>query len=386
MTTKKKFTVAAAIFLALILAFSFAAQLIITQGYTIAVQHVTLEVRGADLTMDIYRPAKVTADTKLPCMILSHGGSETARDYFVRSVKETSAVGFLADIFLSPEEVDAIVNPPLVEIETQTDTSLIEISAPPATDAEEPVADAWGYVDDDGDGLILVPIRGGSYTGYMLIVLDPSRVVVGCDPETIHHCGHSVEWYVNELDAVAGINGGGFEDENGHGNGAKPDTMVVHEGVVYCGGMGIGSGWVGIDEEYKLRVGFQSYQDVIDWNIQEGCGFAPGPILVINGEIAPEENLRSGLNPRTAIGQRSDGAILMLVIEGRQPSRLGASYMDVAEVMLRFGAVNAVNLDGGSSSMMYYNGEYINNSASVIGIRPIPTSFVVLKEGRRGND
>ena len=76
----------------------------------------------------------------------------------------------------------------------------------------------------------------------------------------------------------------------------------------------------------------------------------------------------------------------MLVIEGRQPSRLGASYTDLAEVMLRFGAVNAVNLDGGSSSMMYYNGEYINNSASVIGIRPIPTSFVVLKEGRRGND
>ncbi len=318
--------------------------------------------------------------------VLSHGGSETARDYFVRSVKETSAVGFLADIFLSPEEVDAIVNPPLVEIETQTDTSLIEIAEPLPTDAEEPVADAWGYVDDDGDGLILVPIRGGSYTGYMLIVLDPSRVVVGCDPETIHRRGHSVEWYVNELDAVAGINGGGFEDENGHGNGANPDTMVVHEGVVYCGGMGIGSGWVGIDEEYKLRVGFQSYQDVIDWNIQEGCGFAPGPILVINGEIAPEENLRSGLNPRTAIGQRSDGAILMLVIEGRQPSRLGASYMDVAEVMLRFGAVNAVNLDGGSSSMLYYNGEYINDSASVIGIRPIPTAFVVLKEGRRGND
>ena len=78
-------------------------------------------------------------------------------------------------------------------------------------------------------------------------------------------------------------------------------------------------------------------------------------------------------------------AILMLVIEGRQPSRLGASYVDEAELMLRFGAVNACNLDGGSSTMMWFNGEYINNSASVIGIRPIPTSFIVLKEGRNGN-
>ena len=73
---KKKFKTAACVFLALIIVFSFAAQLIITQGYKISVSHVTLEVRGADLTMDIYRPSKVTADMKLPCMILSHGGSE----------------------------------------------------------------------------------------------------------------------------------------------------------------------------------------------------------------------------------------------------------------------------------------------------------------------
>ena len=145
----------------------------------------------------------------------------------------------------------------------------------------------------------------------------------------------------------------------------------------------MGKGFVGIDSDYILHVGFKSTEDVREWDIQEGCGY--GPILVINGEMVPEENLKSGLNPRTAIGQRSDGAILMLVIEGRQPGRLGASYVDEAELMLRFGAVNACNLDGGSSTMMWFNGEYINNSASVIGIRPIPTSFVVLKEGRNGN-
>ena len=77
--------------------------------------------------------------------------------------------------------------------------------------------------------------------------------------------------------------------------------------------------------------------------------------------------------------------MLLLVIEGRQPNRLGATYTDVAEIMLSFGALNACNLDGGSSTMMWYEGRYINNSASVIGIRPIPTAFVVLPEGRRGN-
>jgi exopolysaccharide biosynthesis protein len=87
------------------------------------------------------------------------------------------------------------------------------------------------------------------------------------------------------------------------------------------------------------------------------------------------------VNPRTAIGQRSDGAVLLLVIDGRQVSSLGATYLDVAEVMLSYGAVNACNLDGGSSSVMWYGGKYINSPCTVVGIRPVPTTFLVLKEG-----
>ena len=279
--------------------------------------------------------------------IICRGGSESARDSFVRSVKETSAIGFLADIFLTPAEVEAIVNPPVLELEEKTDTSLVAVSQPEKHE-DGPQADAWGYVDEDGDGLILVPIKGGSYSGYMLIVLDPSRVVLGCKPESIADKGYTVQQFVEMADGVAGINGGGFVDPNGMGDGSVPDTLIVTGGKIYNGGSGVGKGFVGIDSDYILHVGFKS-------------------------------------NPRTAIGQRSDGAILMLVIEGRQPSRLGASYVDEAELMLRFGAVNACNLDGGSSTMMWFNGEYINNSASVIGIRPIPTSFIVLKEGRNGN-
>ena len=315
--------------------------------------------------------------------VISRGNSPTLRNAFVHSVKETSAIGFLADIFLTPEEVDAIVNAPKEELTEETDTSLVEIPHTQTPDAAEgPQADAWGYVDEDGDGLILVPIKG-KFTGYMLIVLDPSRVVLGCNPKTLGSKGYTVQEYVEMADAVAGINGGGFADEGGRGDGSMPDTLIVHEGEIYAGGNGVGYGFVGIDDHFILHAGVGSSQAVRDLHIQEGCGY--GPVLVLNGRMAPEGNLQSGLNPRTAIGQRSDGAILLLVIEGRQPSCLGASYLDEAELMLRFGAVNACNLDGGSSSMMWYNGEYINNSASVIGIRDIPTSWVVLKEGRNSN-
>ena len=105
-------------------------------------------------------------------------------------------------------------------------------------------------------------------------------------------------------------------------------------------------------------------------------------ITIMNNEMADESSLVSGVNPRTAIGQRSDGAVLLLVIDGRQVISMGATYLDLAEIMLRYGAVNACNLDGGSSSLMWFKGDYINNCASVIGIRPVPDTFIVLpKEG-----
>ena len=130
-----------------------------------------------------------------------------------------------------------------------------------------------------------------------------------------------------------------------------------------------------------MHVGKPTAAEIVEKDIQSGVCF--GPVLVANGEC--KIDYFSGVNPRTGIGQRSDGAILMLVIDGRQVTSLGATYQDMAEIFLSYGAVNACNLDGGSSSMMWYEGEYINTCASVSGIRPIPTAFVVLKKGANDN-
>ena len=99
--------------------------------------------------------------------------------------------------------------------------------------------------------------------------------------------------------------------------------------------------------------------------------------LIINNEARVLKGQGSGANPRTAIGQREDGSILLVVIDGRQVNSLGASYSDVIELMLEYGAVNAANLDGGSSSLMYYNGEYINSCASMYGPRDLPTTIII---------
>lgn len=309
--------------------------------------------------------------------VLAKGPSPTARDLFVRSVRETSAIGFLANIYFSDEEIAQIEAAQDVEEYAETDTSLITITKPAEQDG--PVADEWGLIDEDGDGIILEEVKGEGYVGYMMIVLDPSRVIMGSVPSSYRIKGYTVEEMVQEFDGVAGINAGGFYDPDGSGNGSIPDTLVVYEGKTYYAANGVGNGFVGIDGDHILHVGKLSEKEIKERNIQYGVSF--GPVLISNGEVALAENNVGGLNPRTAIGQRSDGAILMLVVDGRQVASIGATYRDLVDIFLEYGAVNACNLDGGSSSMMWYGDRYVNNCASVIGIRPVPTAFVVLKEG-----
>ena len=322
--------------------------------------------------------------------VLAKGPSPTARDLFVMSVRETSAMKWLANLYFTDEEIALIESGgEEVQIEefVETDTSLINIAKPTEPDEgdadEGPAADEWGFVDEDGDGIIIDKVTGEGYVGYMMIVQDPSRVILGTVPESYGHRGYTVAEMVEKFDAVAGVNAGGFEDPGGHGNGSTPSTMTVFEGKIYYDYKGIQDGFVGFDSNNVMHVGKFTAQDVKDKDIQYGVAF--GPVLVVNGEAADRSKLASGINPRTAIGQRSDGAVLLLVVDGRQAISLGCTWLDMVDIFLEYGAVNACNLDGGSSTLMWYQGDYINNCASVVGIRPVPTTFLVMKEGAVDN-
>lgn len=313
--------------------------------------------------------------------VLIHGPSPAARDLFVRSVNETSAIGFLANLYLPQEEIDAILakgNEEPADYQP-TNTELIQIpTTPPPEEQTGPQPDAWGYVDEDGDGIIIEEIKGEGFVGKMMIVLDPSRVIVGTNPKAFGDHGNTVAEIIENHNGVAGTNAGGFEDLNGMGNGSEPDSMVVYEGKIYYAAKGNRDGFIGIDSNSILHVGKMSEDSVKKNNIQYGVCF--GPVLVSNGQPRDLSNTYSGVNPRTAIGQRSDGAMLLLVVDGRQIASLGATYTDLVDIFMSFGAVNACNLDGGSSSLMYYQGDYINNSNSVVGVRDVATAIVVLPQ------
>lgn len=297
--------------------------------------------------------------------IVCLGPSPAARDLFVSTVMETSAAKFLARLYFSETEIEEILKSNTARI-SNVITDVSTVSLPDGIEDEETLADIT--VED---------VKGATFMGKMMIVNDPSRLYVATVPNFNESAsGMLLTDMVSSNGAEAGINGGAFEDVNGVGKGGMPLGIVIQNGVITCDTTpGIASIVMGFDSSHTLLVGNMTAAQAVNSGIQEGVSF--GPALVINGERVPITGSGGGLNPRTAIGQRQDGAVLLLVIDGRQAQSLGASYKDLADVMIAYGAVNAGNLDGGSSSMMIWNGEVLNNRSNLIGPRKIPTAFLV---------
>lgn len=298
--------------------------------------------------------------------MIERGPSKRIRDLFVASVKETSAGGFLGDLFLSKETVATIVAPKdeIYSEKETTDSNLVVIS--PTKDEE---------IKND---IEVVDIQGPLYHGKMLIVKNPSRVKVGvCDSFSPTQRGMTVKELYNKYDAIAAINGGKYNDVNGFGNGGQPEGIVISQGKLLHGDLDTIYNVYGFDSKDVFVCGSMTAREALARGIRDAVTF--GPSLIVNKKVTA---YASGLNPRTAIGQRDDGTVLLLVIEGRQTSSLGASYEDLAEIMLEYGAVNAANLDGGMSSTMIYDGEEIINNCSVKGDRDMPTVFYVEKVGK----
>ena len=316
------------------------------------------------------------------------GPSPSTGDLLTMSMLETSALKFVPRIYYSKAEMEQIVARNSVDTgDSETDTDLIVIAKPtPTPDPDAllaleatptPTAPPENLLVSE-DGLDIFQVQGGSYKGFMMVVYDPSRVTCGTCRDTFNRSkGLQLKDIAKRYDAIAAINGGGFEDAGGGGNGGMPIGLVISNGKVMHSGGDSGNFYatVGFTNENKMVISKMSASEAKKKGIRDAITF--GPRLIVNGEPANVKGQSSGLNPRTAIGQRADGAVLMLVIDGRQASSLGATYSDLIKVMLEYGAINAINLDGGSSSLIYYRGNYLNNGVVLTGSREMPTAFIV---------
>lgn len=289
---------------------------------------------------------------------------------FVTTILETGQLKFLASWFLSPEEIQEIVNQNSMQaFNNEVNTDLIH-------------SGSFGHgsvEDEETPDIEIVEVAGATYTGTMMIVKDPSRISLA----TIYpwrEQGVTLDSLVKSNDAIAGINGGLYDSTDN--TGGKPYGVIVSNGEIQHNKPQEYPGLVliGFTQEHILQIIDISEMNaadveklVEDMKIRDAVTFQEEASdvnnhfvqLIINNEAREVNGMGSGLNPRTAIGQRADGAVLMFVTDGRGKSgHLGASSADLIEVMQEFEAVNAANLDGGSSSCMYYDGEYLMSSVT----------------------
>ena len=330
--------------------------------------------------------------------IFCHGPSTAARDLFVSTILETGAMSFLADWYFDKSEILEITgNNSMGTNDNDVDTGLINVD-----DKDNPSVDNdLDYEDDfDENGIEVFKVSGRSYTGTVMIIKDPSKLktatIYPWSDDSKNKSGETLDVLVNNSGAIAGINGGEYYSDGNWGG--KPKGLVVCGGEIQYNVPQKGDVMVGFNsdnilvikdltgmsadqvksyvEENKIRDAV-SFKDIDDGDTNHFTK------LIINGDATPINGNGSGANPRTVIGQRADGAVIFFVTDGRgHDGHIGATAADLIGVMQEYGAVNAANLDGGSSSSMYYDGEYLMTSVTLYystSSWKLPTAFVVTK-------
>lgn len=229
------------------------------------------------------------------------------------------------------------------------------------------------YVNDKEENIIILEIKKSTFVGKLVIIDDPSRVSLKVT-DYKNSRGEFICDYLDKHNGVVGINASGFQDPGGTSMGGVLTGQCVSAGE-YWGSYNSKYTLIGFDDNNRLVVG--GMENWEDYNIRDGMQYHP--TLIIDGIKVVADSAGWGLQPRTVVGQCKNGVVLFLVADGRQPGySLGATMEDCADVLLQYGAVTAGACDGGSSSVIAYDGEIINEpSTNMPTGRYLPNAWIV---------
>ena len=224
--------------------------------------------------------------------------------------------------------------------------------------------------------IILIRVKGSGYQGVLAIAKDPAQLYVRPSSQ-LWTIGETVAQIASDNNGVLAMTGSAFIDPDGGGNGGELAGFAMYDGV--------GDGYGHMGRGYKrLEIHEDNLMYITDAPAPTGEGTTDavefGPALIVDGEIVVDANCGyTGIHPRACIGQSDKYEVMMLIIEGRLPLRsLGTNVLVCADILKLHGCMQAMNLDGGTSAIMWYDGETItacSNQALPDG-RPLPTAFV----------
>lgn len=313
------------------------------------------------------------------CLFLMYGPISYFRNLWVTSAMTTMSHQYLAYIFFNGNQInDIMANNTVIEGDSETNEDDINISGEDngvySSIYEEQVLKR----DPGNDIYKVIDIEGDGYKGHLLVVYDPSRIDLVQAPN-LKVGGKQLETLVEMNSGLAGINASGFSYSEA--NGYVPTGVVIMDNEIISDGgdTGWSGGIIGFTNDNVLVLSKGTAYEALQMGVRDAVSF--GPFLIINGEPSTfKGNGGYGIAPRTAIAQRKDGIVLLLVIDGRRPGHsLGVDMVELTNILLNYGAYNASNLDGGGSSSMVVDGEVISVAGGYgyTGERYIPNGWIV---------
>ncbi|OOM79561.1 hypothetical protein CLPUN_15090 [Clostridium puniceum] len=307
-------------------------------------------------------------------IILLYGPYENTRKVLISTILGTRHSYLITD-YLSQETINKILG-----INSQMhEESKDEVAEEIATDISK-----INVKYTSGNDISRYDIHTERYNGYVLEIKNPLGVKAAMTKH-VGKMGQKTSEMAEDHNAIAAINGGSFVDQSSDGTlyagtGAEPGGFVISEGKVIYPKTNIKKknieNVIAFTKKGQLIVGDHTLEELEKLEVKEAMCFRR-PNIIINGRAQIKDKTSDGLNPRTAVGQKEDGTVIFLVIDGRKITSPGASLYDVQQIMLERGAINAGALDGGYSSTMYYKGEVINSPNAWDGERSVATAFYV---------
>lgn len=313
---------------------------------------------------------------------LLYGPYNGFRDWLITSAMTTMNHQWIAYLFYDEDTINEVMAKNRVdEVNEETDTNAIIVGLQ-KEEYENEYERAILEKNNPNDTYKIIEISGKGYSGYLAAIYDPSKIHT-LTTAKIGSSGQYLTTIAKNNNAVVAINGGGFDDPNYSSNAANPLGVTYSKGRLmtsyYYAGTG---GIIGFDNNDKLVLSSTCTQKSAESLGIRDC-VTCGPFLIVNGKASTVVgNGGWGTAPRTAIGQRRDGIILFLVVDGRTVTRPGADMDDLIEIMQNYGAYNAANLDGGTSTAMAVNYELINDPVDSTGAhrtRFISTAFGLIE-------
>ena len=318
----------------------------------------------------------------LICLFLAYGPNDKLKNLLITTAMTTKDHKYLARILYPDSEIAKVLdNNYIIEINEETNTNDIHFTEIKEQETYESVYEEQILKKDPNNDLYkLIKLEGNGYKGFLVAIYDPSRISL-ITSKYFGERGQVLNEMAIENDALVAINASGFLDVGEVGNGGTPTGTVIKNGEIIWRGPDTGwsGGLAGFNKDNVLVLTRKSPEQAIADGMVDAVEF--GPFLIVNGKPAiMKGNGGWGVSSRTVLAQRKDGIVLFLAIDGRQPGySLGVTLVELTQILVRYGAYNAVNFDGGASTSLNINGEIVNRPCAYTstGERWIPNGWAL---------